>query len=314
MPIIYHGHTLTTKVTFQAVCEAINTYGFVTSEYPVHPPSPLPHPPSSTRACAPVSHTHRKARSTGSVDLSRVGLPRSHSALLLCRSSSRSKCTAARSSRRALPRRRSIQHGTRHVRASDNITPGRHMHVHCAVVGAPREHAVRDGGVGRAGPRSQPELQVRMAEIMLEAFKDEEGKSRLATHKDQCVCALIRYFRVTVALSHAAPNRRFAIGQQRAGQTSVSRIEAVGGSIEPGFFLTVALAFGSAERALRSCHTSVDCSAGAVRYVDFDSRYLPSPNELRGKILVRHCAAASCGNAIAATAQQRSGRVPLVRL
>jgi hypothetical protein len=151
VPIIYHGHTLTTKVTFQAVCEAINTYGFVTSEYPVHPPSPLPHPPSSTRACAPVSHTHRKARSTGSVDLSRVGLPRSHSALLLCRSSSRSKCTAARSSRRALPRRRSIQHGARHVRASDNITPGRHMHVHCAVVGAPREYAVRDGGVGRAG-------------------------------------------------------------------------------------------------------------------------------------------------------------------
>jgi hypothetical protein len=36
--------------------------------------------------------------------------------------------------------------------------------------------------------------QVRMAEIMLEAFKDEEGKTRLATHKDQCVCALIRYF------------------------------------------------------------------------------------------------------------------------
>ena len=130
------------------------------------------------------------------------------------------------------------------------------MHVHCAVVGAPREHAVRDGGVGRAGPRSQPELQVRMAEIMLEAFKDEDGKTRLATHKDQCVCALIRYFRVTVALSRAAPNRRFAIGQQRAGQTSVSRIEAVGGSIEPGFFLTVALAFGSAERALRCCHTS----------------------------------------------------------
>ena len=66
------------------------------------------------------------------------------------------------------------------------------MHVHCAVAGAPREYAVRDGGVGRAGPRSQPELQVRMAEIMLEAFKDEEGKTRLATHKDQCVCALIR--------------------------------------------------------------------------------------------------------------------------
>jgi hypothetical protein len=156
-----------------------------------------------------------------------------------------------------------------------------------------------------------PGLQVRMAEIMLEAFKDEEGKTRLATHKDQCVCALIRYFRVTVALSHAAPIRRFAIGQQRALRASVSSIEAVGGSIEPGFFITVALAFGSAERASRCCHTSVDCSvrSGPLRYVDFDSRYLPSPNELRGKILVRHRAAADCGNATAATAQQRSGRV-----
>jgi hypothetical protein len=141
------------------------------------------------------------------------------------------------------------------------------MHVHCAVAGAPREYAVRNGGVGRAGPRSQPELQVRMAEIMLEAFKDEEGKTRLATHKDQCVCALSRYFRVTVALSRAAPIRRFANGEQRALRASVNRIEAVGGSIEPGFFLAVALAFGSAERALRCCHTSVDCSArsGQVR-------------------------------------------------
>ncbi|XP_048779849.2 inactive phospholipase C-like protein 1 isoform X2 [Ostrea edulis] len=34
-PIIYHGHTFTSKIQFKAVIEAINTYAFETSEYPV---------------------------------------------------------------------------------------------------------------------------------------------------------------------------------------------------------------------------------------------------------------------------------------
>lgn len=35
MPIIYHGHTLTSKITFREVVETVRDYGFVTSEYPV---------------------------------------------------------------------------------------------------------------------------------------------------------------------------------------------------------------------------------------------------------------------------------------
>ncbi|XP_062591377.1 uncharacterized protein LOC134252848 isoform X1 [Saccostrea cucullata] len=35
MPIIYHGHTLTTKISFKAVVEAINRSAFVMSPYPV---------------------------------------------------------------------------------------------------------------------------------------------------------------------------------------------------------------------------------------------------------------------------------------
>ncbi|KAH3786899.1 hypothetical protein DPMN_165014, partial [Dreissena polymorpha] len=35
MPIIYHGHTLTTKISFKLVVEAINRSAFVTSPYPV---------------------------------------------------------------------------------------------------------------------------------------------------------------------------------------------------------------------------------------------------------------------------------------
>ncbi|XP_060069522.1 uncharacterized protein LOC132549598 [Ylistrum balloti] len=35
MPIIYHGHTLTTKISFKAVVEAINKSAFVMSPYPV---------------------------------------------------------------------------------------------------------------------------------------------------------------------------------------------------------------------------------------------------------------------------------------
>ncbi|PVD29971.1 hypothetical protein C0Q70_09232 [Pomacea canaliculata] len=35
MPIIYHGHTLTTKIPFKSVVEAINKSAFVTSPYPV---------------------------------------------------------------------------------------------------------------------------------------------------------------------------------------------------------------------------------------------------------------------------------------
>jgi hypothetical protein len=31
-PIIYHGHTFTSKIQFKAVIEAINTYAFETSE------------------------------------------------------------------------------------------------------------------------------------------------------------------------------------------------------------------------------------------------------------------------------------------
>ena len=31
-PIIYHGHTFTSKILFKAVIEAINTYAFETSE------------------------------------------------------------------------------------------------------------------------------------------------------------------------------------------------------------------------------------------------------------------------------------------
>eukprot|EP00027_Filamoeba_sp_ATCC50430_P001013 CAMPEP_0168555584 /NCGR_PEP_ID=MMETSP0413-20121227/8417_1 /TAXON_ID=136452 /ORGANISM="Filamoeba nolandi, Strain NC-AS-23-1" /LENGTH=837 /DNA_ID=CAMNT_0008586453 /DNA_START=37 /DNA_END=2550 /DNA_ORIENTATION=- len=35
MPIIYHGHTLTSKITFQEVIETIRDYGFKTTDYPV---------------------------------------------------------------------------------------------------------------------------------------------------------------------------------------------------------------------------------------------------------------------------------------
>jgi len=35
MPIIYHGHTLTSKITFKEVLEAIRDYGFKVTEYPV---------------------------------------------------------------------------------------------------------------------------------------------------------------------------------------------------------------------------------------------------------------------------------------
>eukprot|EP00063_Salmo_salar_P063971 XP_014038806.1 PREDICTED: 1-phosphatidylinositol 4,5-bisphosphate phosphodiesterase delta-3-like [Salmo salar] len=34
-PIIYHGHTLTSKVLFKDVIKAIKEYAFKTSEYPV---------------------------------------------------------------------------------------------------------------------------------------------------------------------------------------------------------------------------------------------------------------------------------------
>eukprot|EP01062_Namystynia_karyoxenos_P084593 TRINITY_DN9_c0_g2_i1.p1 TRINITY_DN9_c0_g2~~TRINITY_DN9_c0_g2_i1.p1 ORF type:complete len:811 (+),score=298.47 TRINITY_DN9_c0_g2_i1:123-2555(+) len=34
-PIIYHGHTRTTKIRFDSVCKVINDYAFKTSEYPV---------------------------------------------------------------------------------------------------------------------------------------------------------------------------------------------------------------------------------------------------------------------------------------
>jgi len=35
MPIIYHGHTLTTKITFREVVETVRDYGFKTTDYPV---------------------------------------------------------------------------------------------------------------------------------------------------------------------------------------------------------------------------------------------------------------------------------------
>ena len=35
MPIIYHGHTLTSKITFKEVLEAIRDHGFSVSPYPV---------------------------------------------------------------------------------------------------------------------------------------------------------------------------------------------------------------------------------------------------------------------------------------
>lgn len=34
-PIIYHGHTLTSKISFKAVVEAIRDHAFKISEYPV---------------------------------------------------------------------------------------------------------------------------------------------------------------------------------------------------------------------------------------------------------------------------------------
>ena len=34
-PLIYHGHTFTTKIAFRSVVEAINRSAFVTSPYPV---------------------------------------------------------------------------------------------------------------------------------------------------------------------------------------------------------------------------------------------------------------------------------------
>lgn len=34
-PLIYHGHTFTTKIPFKAVVEAINRSAFVTSPFPV---------------------------------------------------------------------------------------------------------------------------------------------------------------------------------------------------------------------------------------------------------------------------------------
>ncbi|XP_074659956.1 inactive phospholipase C-like protein 2 [Tubulanus polymorphus] len=34
-PVIYHGHTLTTKISFKAVVETIDQHAFITSEYPV---------------------------------------------------------------------------------------------------------------------------------------------------------------------------------------------------------------------------------------------------------------------------------------
>ncbi|KAF9257919.1 PLC-like phosphodiesterase [Marasmius fiardii PR-910] len=35
IPLIYHGHTLTSKLSLREVCEAIMTYGFMESEYPI---------------------------------------------------------------------------------------------------------------------------------------------------------------------------------------------------------------------------------------------------------------------------------------
>ncbi|KAL0563623.1 hypothetical protein V5O48_018441, partial [Marasmius crinis-equi] len=34
-PVIYHGHTLTSKLSLREVCEAIMTYGFIKSDYPI---------------------------------------------------------------------------------------------------------------------------------------------------------------------------------------------------------------------------------------------------------------------------------------
>ncbi|CAL1548854.1 unnamed protein product, partial [Lymnaea stagnalis] len=34
-PVIYHGHTLTSKILFRDVIKAINEYAFITSPYPV---------------------------------------------------------------------------------------------------------------------------------------------------------------------------------------------------------------------------------------------------------------------------------------
>lgn len=34
-PMIFHGKTLTTKVSLREVCEAIMKYGFVASQYPI---------------------------------------------------------------------------------------------------------------------------------------------------------------------------------------------------------------------------------------------------------------------------------------
>lgn len=34
-PMIFHGKTLTSKVSVREVCEAIKTYGFIASPYPV---------------------------------------------------------------------------------------------------------------------------------------------------------------------------------------------------------------------------------------------------------------------------------------
>ena len=34
-PLIYHGHTLTSKIKFRDVIETIKEHAFVTSEYPV---------------------------------------------------------------------------------------------------------------------------------------------------------------------------------------------------------------------------------------------------------------------------------------
>ena len=34
-PIVYHGHTLTSKISFRDVCRAIAEYAFVASPYPV---------------------------------------------------------------------------------------------------------------------------------------------------------------------------------------------------------------------------------------------------------------------------------------
>jgi hypothetical protein len=35
VPIIYHGHTLTSKITFKEVLETVRDYAFKTTEYPL---------------------------------------------------------------------------------------------------------------------------------------------------------------------------------------------------------------------------------------------------------------------------------------